>query len=48
MNIIQKMSHWMKKYNAWLSTDPVIWKAMKARNKEGKKSYLVKEWKNDV
>lgn len=43
MNWLFKM---LKKYNAWLTTDPVIWKTMKSANKKGKKCNLVAGWKN--
>lgn len=45
MNWILKM---LKRYNAWLTTDPIIWKAMKTAKKNGNKCNLVARWKNGI
>lgn len=44
----KKINYWMTRYNAWLTTDPIIWAVMKEKNKQGKMCHLVPEWKNDI
>lgn len=44
--MFKKINAGLKWYLAWLTTDPVIWAVLRAKNKEGKKCNLIKEWKN--